>query len=143
MKRTAYIIIAVLTLMSCGKSPDSQTLEQKLCNEWHSTTLAIEADIYLDFNSDKTFEIFQQIGQGAYRLYRGTWKLSDGVLSGKYNDGETWAADYTIGITGNTLKMTSQNDAAEESLFTSAAIPAQVKENCVVEVKSGAAARVL
>lgn len=141
MKRIAYMIIAALALISCGK--DSQTLEQKLCNEWHSTTLAIEADIYLDFNSDKTFEIFQQIGQGAHRLYRGTWKLSDGVLSGKYNDGETWAADYTIDITGNSLKMTSKNDAAEESIFTSATIPALVKENCVVEVKSEAVFRVL
>ena len=69
---------------------DTQSLDQKLCNEWHSTSLAIKADIYLDFNSDNTFEIFQQIGQGAYRLYRGTWKLDGDILSGKYNDGETW-----------------------------------------------------
>lgn len=141
MKRIAYMIIAALALISCGK--DAETLDQKLCNEWHSTSLAIEADIYLDFNSDKTFEIFQKVGQGAYRLYRGTWKLDGDILSGKYNDGETWAADYTIDINGNVLKMTSKNSAAEESAFASATIPAQVKENCVVEVKSEAVFRVL
>lgn len=58
MKRIAYMIIAALALISCGKDKDTQSLDQKLCNEWHSTSLAIKADIYLDFNSDNTFEIF-------------------------------------------------------------------------------------
>lgn len=143
MKRIAYIIIAALAVISCGKNEDTQTLEQSLCNEWHSTSLTIQADIYLDFNSDKTFEMFQQIGQGAYRLYRGTWKLDGDVLSGKYNDGESWAAKYKISVSGNVLKMLAENCDAEESEFASATIPAKVRENCVVEVKSEAATRLL
>ena len=138
MKRIVYIIIAALAVISCGKNSDTQTLDQQLCNEWHSTSLTIQADIYLDFNSDNTFEMFQQIGQGAYRLYRGTWKLDGDILSGKYNDGESWAAKYKISVSSNVLKMIAENCDAEESVFASATIPAKVKENCVVEVKSEA-----
>ena len=127
-------------MVSCGEKGGKQpelTLEQKLCTEWHSTTLSLGgADIYLSFEENNTFELYQKIVEGAYRLYRGTWNLEEDLLTGKYNDGEDWAAAYQISIDGKTLTMTSQNDASEVSVYEKKEISATVKESSETIVKS-------
>ena len=140
MKRLLYFISALMLMVSCGGDKDGQqtelTLEQKLCTEWHSTTLSLDADLYISFAGDKTFELYQKIVEGAYRLYRGTWNLEEDILTGKYNDGEEWAATYQISIEGNTLTMTSMNDAAEVSVYEKTEIPSRIKETSETIVKS-------
>lgn len=141
MKRILYIIAAALMVISCGDKKNGGnttelTLEQKLYGEWHSTKLAIDADIYISFMENGRFEMYQQIGEGAHRVFRGTWNLEDDLLSGKYNDGEEWAAAYRISVEDKTLTMTSANDAAEVSRFAQMQIPADVKEGSVIVVKS-------
>lgn len=142
MRKLIYMMAALLTLAACGKKPDNKTeltLEQQLCGEWHSTSLSIEADIYISFAEDKTFEMYQQITEGAHRLYRGTWNLEGTLLTGKYNDGEDWAAAYDIAIEGDVLTLTSVNDAAEKSTYQKTAIPEDIKTGSAVVVKSTAA----
>ena len=137
MKKLLYILTAIVVLASCGKNGnEKQTLEQKVCAEWHSTQLPISGDIYIDFNGDKTFELYQQIGEGAYRLYRGTWNLEGDLLTGRYNDGEDWACSYTVALEGNKLTLTSSNSAGEVSVYEKSSIPASVKESCETVVKS-------
>lgn len=139
MKKSLYIISALLLLTACGKNGGEQTelrLEQKLCTEWHSTTLPLDGDIYINFEEGRIFELYQQIGEGAYRLYRGTWSLEEDLLTGRYNDGEDWAAAYSIAIEEDVLTLTSVNDAAEVSTFAKAEIPAEIKETCETIVKS-------
>lgn len=140
MKKILYILSALILMVSCGEKGGKQpelTLEQKLCTEWHSTTLSLGgADIYLSFEENNTFELYQKIVEGAYRLYRGTWNLEEDLLTGKYNDGEDWAAAYQISIDGKTLTMTSQNDASEVSVYEKKEIPATVKESSETIVKS-------
>ena len=138
MKRILYMLCAALLIVACGnKNGDKNlTLEEKLCTEWHSEALSVDGDVYLHFEIDKTFEIYQRIGEGAYRLYRGTWNLEENLLTGKYNDGEDWAAGYSIEINGNTLTMTSLNDAAEVTVYTKTAIPESVKNGSETIVKS-------
>lgn len=139
MKKILYIISALLLFISCTEKDGGKTeltLQQKLCGDWHSTSLAIDADIYISFAEDNTFELYQQIGEGAHRLYRGTWNLEGDILTGKYNDGEDWAAAYLITIEGNTLTLTSQNDAAETAVYEKEEIPVEIKKTCEVVVKS-------
>lgn len=140
MKKILLFISALMLLVSCGGDKGGLqtelTLEQKLCSEWHSTTLSLDADIYISFDENKTFELYQKIVEGAYRLYRGTWNLEEDILTGKYNDGEDWAAAYQISIDGETLTMTSMNDAAEVSVYKKAEIPSSVKETSETIVKS-------
>ena len=139
MKKTLLIISTLILLASCGEKNGGKTeltLEQKLCTEWHSTFLPVDGDIYVSFNDNKTFELYQQIGEGAHRLYRGTWNLEENLLTGKYNDGEEWAAAYTITINDKQLIMTSVNDAAEESVFAKEDIPEEVVQTCEIIVKS-------
>lgn len=138
MKRLLYIISAVLLLASCGGKNENDTKNpaEMILGEWHSTSLVVSGDIYLDFNEDKTFEMYQKIGEGAYRLYRGKWNIENNILTGKYNDGENWAASYDVTIEGKSLTLTSKNDAAEVSKYASCTIPEEVKAGCEVVVKS-------
>ena len=139
MKKIFFFITALMLMVSCGDKGGKQpelSLEQKLCAEWHSTTLSLDADIYISFAENNTFELYQKIVEGAYRLYRGTWNLEENILTGKYNDGEDWAAAYQISIEGETLTMTSKNDAAEVSVYKKAEIPSNVKESSETIVKS-------
>lgn len=140
MKRIFAVFFALMLLASCGKNGEDNkpelTLEQQLIGQWHSISNALEADLYIDFQEGKTFELYQQIGEGAHRLYRGTWNLEGTLLTGKYNDGEDWAAAYQVEMREKQLILTSNNDTAEKSTYEKAEIPAEVKETCEVIVKS-------
>lgn len=138
MNRILYILTAALLIISCGDENGEKglTFEQKMCREWHSVTLSAEGDIYLKFEDDKTFEIYQQIGDGRHKLYRGTWNLENNLLTGRYNDGEDWASAYTVTMHDKFLTLVSANDAAEESVFEKTEIPAEVKERCEIIVRS-------
>ena len=142
MKKLLYILTALLLMAGCGEKnhgPEKKepTFEDKLCAEWHSEMLPMDnADIYLQLNKDKTFELYQKIGEGAHRLYRGTWNVEENILTGVYNDGESWAAAYAAAMSDKFLTLTSQNDAAEESVFVKEEIPAEVKASCEVMVRS-------
>lgn len=139
MKKILFFISTLIIMVSCGDKGGKQpelTLEDKLCTDWHSTSLSLEADIYISFADNNTFELYQKIVEGAYRLYRGTWNLEEDILTGKYNDGEDWAAAYQISIDGETLTMTSKNDAAEVSVYKKTVIPSSVKETSETIVKS-------
>ena len=144
MKKILYIISALLLIAACGEKnaeptpgpAPELTLEEKLCGAWHSTQLPITADIYIEFSSDNTFQLYQQVGEGAYYLYRGTWNLEDTLLTGKYNDEVPWASAYTIEINNKTLTLISNNTAAEVSTYEKTSVPSEIKETCVVAVKS-------
>lgn len=140
MKKLLYIFAALMLIASCGKNEEGKkpeiNLEEQIIGQWHSTSISVDGDIYIEFDQAKTFELYQRIGEGAYRLYRGTWNLEGDLLTGKYNDGEDWAAAYKVSIEGDALTMTSNNDAAETSSFMRSEIPSEVKDKCTVAVKS-------
>ena len=138
MKKLLYMILfALLVIPGCSK-PDAEkplTLEQKLCNEWRGSELSVDAAVYVSFLADGTFELYQKMEEG-FELRRGTWTLTGDVLSGKYNDNEDWAADYTVSVEGNKLTMISRNEGAETSIYVQCAIPSVIKEGSTVIVKS-------
>ena len=140
MKKLLYIFAALMLIASCGKNEEGKkpeiNLEEQIVGQWHSTSISVDGDIYIEFDQAKTFELYQQIGEGAYRLYRGTWNVEGDLLTGKYNDGEDWAAAYNVAIADNVLTMTSNNDAAEVSVYEKSEVPAEVKDNCITVVKS-------
>ena len=139
MKKILYIISALMLMVSCGEKGGKQpelTLEQKLCTEWHSTTLSLDADIYLSFEENNTFELYQKIVEGAYRLYRGTWNLEEDILTGKYNDGEDWGSAYQVTLNGDSMTLTSKDESALETVYKRTAIPESIKTGSIVIVKS-------
>lgn len=136
MKRILLIISAVLILASCGKDGKKKTTADYLYGEWHSTSISVTGDVYISFTDDMKFEMFQKIGEGAYRLYRGSWNVEEDLLTGRYNDGEDWAAAYTVTVDDRSLTMISTNDAAEKSTYIRTEIPEDVRNSSETVVKS-------
>ena len=108
MKKYIYsLFAAVLFLFSAGCSKDddgSKNIDSGVVGEWHQTKWSNEAyadfDVYVEFLSDGTFNIFQP-----------------------------WGASYAFELSGDgkTLTMISQTDKAEESVYTRTAIPEEVR----------------
>jgi len=153
MKKILYIAALLLSVLSCKEPVDPQpgpgpgpnppvtekTLAEKIAGEWHCVVSDMDADIYLSLASDKKFELYQKVGEGAYRLYRGTWSLDEktAVLTGKYNDGEAWGSGYGVVLSEDENTLTLDPSAeGEDQTYRKASIPSDVKENCVVVVKS-------
>ena len=153
MKKILYIAALLLSVLSCKEPVDPQpgpepgpnppvtekTLAEKIAGEWHCVVSDMDADIYLSLASDNRFELYQKVGEGAYRLYRGTWSLDEktAVLTGKYNDGEAWGSGYGVVLSEDENTLTLDPSAeGEDQTYRKESIPADVKENCVVVVKS-------
>lgn len=114
------------------------TLEEKLVGDWHCTATSADAEIYVTFTADKTFALYQLVGEGSYRLYNGTWSLDGTTLSGKYNDGTEWGSAYEVtSDSDDSMKLTA-GDVVEKYDRLSEGIPEEVTSNCVTVVKSSA-----
>jgi hypothetical protein len=98
----------------------------------------IDADIYLELVSTSTFELYQKVGEGSHRLYRGTWSLNEETakLTGKYNDGASWGSGYTVSISEDLNSMTLTPSEGSEQVYRRGSIPLEIKTSCVVVVKS-------
>ncbi len=136
--------MALAIFAGCQEKPGEETkktLAELVAGEWHCSPSDIKAEIYVNFAADGKFELYQQITEGAYRLYRGTWTVADEeqkVITGKYNDGENWGSDYVVTVSGDN-SMILEPASVTESVkydYTRTAIPAEVKDNCVIMVKS-------
>ena len=134
MKKVLYILAAALLMAACDKD---KPVEKGICDQWHSTSLSADGDIYLSLTKDNKFELYQQIGEGRHRLYRGSYNFENDILSGKYNDGEDWAYSYQVVLVGDTMTLTTLDESAQVSVFKREAIPAEIKDGSVVIVKSG------
>lgn len=159
MKKILHIIIAMSILAGCGPidqpdtpdTPDTpvdtpappveeKTLSQRIPGEWHCAVPEIDADLYLSIMDNAAFELYQKVGEGSYRLYRGTWTLDEATceFNGKYNDGESWGSSYTIALSDDdkSMTLTPKNSSDEKHSYSRKEIPSEVKDNCVVVVKS-------
>lgn len=133
MKKLLYIIAATLLMVACGKeTPD----EKGIHGQWKSTSLSAEGEIYLSLTEDNKFELYQQIGEGRHRLYRGVYNFENDILSGKYNDGEDWAYSYQVVLADDTMTLTTLDESAQITVFQRTTIPAEVQEGSIVVVKS-------
>lgn len=133
MKKLLYIIAATLMIVACGKETP---VKKGICDQWHSTSLSTDGDIYLSLTEDNKFELYQQIGDGRHRLYRGTYSFENDILTGKYNDGEEWAYAYHVVLADDTMTLTTIDESAQVSVFQRTSIPTEVRDGSIVIVKS-------
>ena len=65
MKKLLYIFAALMLIASCGKNEEGKkpeiNLEEQIIGQWHSTSISVDGDIYIEFDQAKTFELYQQI----------------------------------------------------------------------------------
>ena len=124
---------ATLLMVACGKETPA---EKGITGQWHSTSFSAEGEIYLSLTEDNNFELYQQIGDGRHRLYRGSYNFENDILSGKYNDGEDWAYSYQVVLSDDTMTLTTLDESAQTSVFQRTTIPTEVQEGSIVVVKS-------
>lgn len=151
MKKIIYIIMALMCIASCDNPSQNtpvpgpgaeETLASAIAGEWHCTASDFDADIYINFTKEGSFELYQKISDGAHRLYRGSWRVSDealGYINGKYNDGTEWGSEYAVSMSDdkNHMTMVPRNSAELiEYDYSRQSIPSDVKEKSVVVVKS-------
>ena len=137
MKKILYIIaLAVLTLSGCNKEPQGNNPASALCGEWQSLTSGTDVAIYLSFAANGEFNLYQNLKGTGYEIFRGKWSLEDNLLSGEYNDGESWAYSYTIMYHDEFLTLTTTGDETAEYTFIRTKIPNIIKETGNVIVKS-------
>lgn len=139
MKRLIYIFVALLLVVTpgCKKNGSEATTATKLVGQWHciaeELNVAEDIDVYVEFMADKSFNLYQKIGQGRHRHYTGTWSVSGDVLSGLYADGSEWGSSYAVEFSGmDAMKLTAKNGSKEVMTYTRETIPAEVLEGSVV-----------
>ena len=99
-----FATIVALGLVSCTKTDKNV---EKIAGEWHwqGTEADIEIEIYLAFHSDRSFDLFQKIGEGAFRHYTGTFTYDGKTLSGVYSDKTSWRYSYEALVEGDNLTL--------------------------------------
>ena len=136
MKRLLYIFtIAVLALTGCKKE-NQPTLKDQIYGEWRGTELTADAGVYMKFNSNGTFELYQKLNSDRFELRRGQWQLDGDILSGTYNDQEAWSTAYKVSVAGNAMTLIAQDGTNETNVYVKTDIPDGIKENCELVVKS-------
>lgn len=88
----------------------------------------VKVDIYLIFEANGGFELFQKIGDGHYKRFAGTYKFKKGIVSGTYEKGKPWSSSYTAVVNGNLLTMT-MDSTGEICTYSKTAVPDSVRKD--------------
>lgn len=128
-----------------GNSVAKDIVDEWALVSWSDTDPVF--NVYVDFNEDGTFEMYQQVYSLTYELYSGNYAVMDGVLNGSYYDGEAWKCGYTatVDVDENGVKrltLLSQEEPNITSIYTAKAIPEEVKVEAT-ETRSAATERFL
>lgn len=132
----------LVALASCGGAKESgPEMGSAIVSEWHLTDITgVKANalpsVYVEFKADKSFEIYQKLGEGRYRKYLGTYSVSGNVLSGKYSDGEDWGSDYEASLAGENLNLKALNGSEEVCTYEKGSLSAADKSNALLVTKS-------
>ena len=104
----------------------------KIVNEWVLSTWG-GADapfkVYIDFNDDNTYEMYQLIYGDYYVKFSGMYHISGDILTGTYDDGNIWKSGYKVTLLneGKVLALDSQEDISIRSEYDVTVIPEDVK----------------
>lgn len=137
MKRGLKIcIVAALAFLTagCGGSDKKKEAEPLydgwMLARWNGGT-ELSGKVFLQFDEDMTFVLYQCIDTPGYRKLTGTYTQEGQRLSGVYSDGTPWAGSYAIEKqTATELQLRSETDDVV-SLYTAVEIPAYVKDGVV------------
>ena len=137
MKKLLFILAALMLIATACKKEDKKVdYKKSIVGEWHCTPAEIDADVYVSFAEDGSFDLFQKIGEGRHRHYTGDWAIEGKTLSGHYADGTDWGSAYTMDFsTEGTMVLTALNGSEEAMVYVKEEIPSDIR-NGAVEVKS-------
>ena len=132
LKIFSLALLLVLAAVGCMPDNNGHTGGKKgeLTGEWKLAMwneATPEFNVYIDFNEDGTFEMYQQVWSLDYELFTGNYVINGDIVTGTYIDGTNWACGYKFAKEGNTLTMYSQEDQSVASVYEACEIPAEIK----------------
>ncbi len=134
LKIWSLMALVLVAMSSCDGSESKQPMAgiEKIYNEWKLVTWGgVDAPftVYIDFNEDGSYELFQQIYDLSFVKFSGKYNISGDIITGTYADGSNWKSGYKVGISGDgsTLTMYSQEDVSIEGVYQTTIIPEDVK----------------
>lgn len=141
----AIVVLFAVSSWSCRKAEhgDSEVNGEEAVNyaaltvgEWNFVDPGYGVSVYVSFDEEGTFDLYQKIGDGKYRHYSGTWSVDENIISGLYSDGSEWGSSYSLEfVQADIMIMTALNGSEDEMTYFKEAIPAEIKDN-VIEVRS-------
>lgn len=132
MKRTAYMIIAILAAVVFSACQKTDTIDSPVIGDWHLVNWMSESqedfDVYISFMNDGSFRMYQKVESSAFVEYTGTFTVTASEISGTYSDGLPWSSSYSYSLSedNSVLTMTSKTPNAEVSVYERSEIPSEV-----------------
>ncbi|MBO4634144.1 MAG: lipocalin family protein [Bacteroidales bacterium] len=136
MKKYLYILAALALLAACKKNDSTPVQEvPAVSGVWELTSVTtkvsvgnVEVSVYIDFSTEKTFTLYQKIGEGRYTRFEGLYAIEQDRLSGTYSDGTAWGP-YLFALDGDKLSLTSAGKKEVDTYKKIEAVPESVSGN--------------
>ena len=135
VNKILFAAASILALASCVKSEEA--LVKKLSGDWYYETVEsdVPVQVYVSFAKDMTFQLFQKVGDGAFRRYIGTYTFDGTLLDGVYSDKTEWKEAKTVTIDGDVLTALGVK-TGETITYVRKLVPATVRYHYTDAVKS-------
>lgn len=131
-----WSLLAVLFMGMAACEPIAQTDDFKagelnVVGEWKLTEWDGETapfDVYIDFNEDFTFAIYQRIYGTEFEMFDGTFYYDGNLVKGFYNKGDAREFSYDAAVSVDaTLMRLANSTNGVKGLYEKTEIPADVK----------------
>ena len=136
-KLLALAAFALALLVSCKEdNPDTPKTTGSIVGVWELSSVktkasvgGVQVSVYVEFTSSNSFVLYQQLGEGRYSKFEGTYALAqDGKLSGSYSGGSSWGP-YDVELSETFLSLTTAGGKEVDTYKKISAIPESVLEN--------------
>ena len=135
--KARIILFAVLVMMvsACGDKGGDSKKGLDISGQWELIDIETKAaqigeaeiEVYIEFNKDNTFNLWQMIGAGRFENMTGEWTLNQNVLSGKYSDKKDWGTTYDVAVESGNLVMTEMKTGKETCIYRKCTIPSDIQ----------------
>ena len=125
VRLAALCALMALCLSACKKKDTLSVVGcwQLESVETRATIGDVEVDVYISFTAEKTFDLYQMLGEGRFRHFSGSYTLTGNILDGTYSDGNKWASSYEVSREKGTLTLSSLASESGTEVSTYISIP--------------------
>lgn len=138
MKKIIYMFLAAAMFVLAG-CKEKDEVQHNIVGEWYFSDQESGQDIeiFVAFNIDRTFDLYQKIGEGYPRHLSGTYEVDRTLVSGMYSDRTPWASDYNVSFVDGNMIMTSTAVEGYSVRYLKKRIPDEIRDLAVDMTKSG------
>ena len=138
MKKIIYMFLAAAMFVLAG-CKEKDEVQHNIVGEWYYSDQESGQDIeiFVAFNIDRTFDLYQKIGEGYPRHLSGTYEVDRTLVSGMYSDRTPWASDYNVSFVNGNMIMTSTSVEGYSVQYLKKRIPDEIRDLAVDMTKSG------